>query len=398
MVDGRAASMYRSIMNTVPALAAFRAQFPALARVAWLSTAGVAPGARPVLDALAHAHEEWENGTFDWHAWETDADAARGRFAARIGAPAASIALVSTLADAAATVAHAVARHASVRHPRVVVPATEFRSNLFPWLALRDEGFAVDPIPADADGLVRTDAILAATTPGVSLVAVSDVQSATGHRIDATAIADRCRAVGARCFFNLTQSLGALRFAVDDVGADFVAAHSYKWLLAPRGATFLYIRPDHLPEMTPLAPNWKNVDDPHAEVYGEPYALAADARRVDASLGWFSWVGARAALALLDSIDSRVVESHALRLAADFRTGASELGYDVVPTECPSQLASVVLADVAAAAALERGLREEGVITSARGRRVRFGFHGFNDRSDLELALDGLRRSPASSR
>jgi selenocysteine lyase/cysteine desulfurase len=198
--------------------------------------------------------------------------------------------------------------------------------------------------------------------------------------------------VGARSFFNLTQSLGALRFNVEDVGADFVAAHSYKWLIAPRGATFLYIRPDRWPEMAPLAPNWKNVDDPHAEIYGEPYALAADARRVDASLGWFAWVGARAALELLDAVDSSVMESRALRLAGDFRSGALELGYDLAPAECPSQLVSVLLGDPDAAAALERGLREQGVITSARGRRVRFGFHGFNDESDLERALDGLRR------
>jgi selenocysteine lyase/cysteine desulfurase len=384
-------------MNAAAALGAFRAQFPALARVAWLSTAGVAPGARDVLDAVARAQEEWGNGTFDWHAWEGDADAARGRFATRVGAPAASIALVSTLADAAATVAHAVDAGTARRRPRVIVPATEFRSNLFPWLALREVGFEVVPIPADADGLVRTDAILAATMPGVVLVAVSDVQSATGHRIDARAIADRCRTVGARSFFNLTQSLGALRFNVEDVGADFVAAHSYKWLLAPRGATFLYIHPDRWAEMAPLAPNWKNVEDPHAEVYGEPYALAVDARRVDASLGWFAWIGARAALELLDSVDSGMVESHALRLAGLFRSGAHELGYDVVPTECPSQLASVAFADAESAATIERGLRERGVITSARGRRVRFGFHGFNDESDLGLALDGLKRLRSTS-
>jgi selenocysteine lyase/cysteine desulfurase len=381
-------------VNTGAALAAFRAQFPALERVAWLSTAGVAPGARGVLDAVARAHEAWENGTFDWRAWEADADVARGRFAARIGAPPASIALVSTLADAAATVAHAVARHATAAHarPRVVVPATEFRSNLFPWLALRERGFEVVPIPADADGLVRTDAILAAIAPGVVLVAVSDVQSATGHRIDARAVAERCRAVGARSFFNLTQSLGVLRFTVADVAADFVAAHSYKWLVAPRGATFLYIHPDRWSEMTPLAPNWKNADDPYAELYGEPYALAADARRVDASLGWFSWVGARAALELLDSVDSGLLEAHALRLAADLRSGARELGYDVAPTECPSQLVSLAVGTADAAVELERGLRERGVVTSARGRRVRFGFHGFNDGADNELALDCLKR------
>ncbi len=396
-----------------PDLAAFRSQFPALARFAWLNTQAVPPGATPVLAAVQAAMDAWRDGTFDWTVWEADAERARDICARWLGAAPTSVALVATLADAAATVAHVVAGLARTGHPRprVVVPGVEFRSNLFPWLALTERGCDVTAIEPDADGLVRTDALIAATTADVALVAVSDVQSATGHRIDASAIAAHCRAVGARSFFNLTQSLGVLPFDVAAIGADFVAAHSYKWLLSPRGATFLYAHPDRWRELRPLAPNWKNAGDlfgapdlssvprvageipRYVELYNGPYTLIEDMRRADASLAWFSWVGARAAVELLDTLSSDAVAAHCTGLAADFREGALAQGHRVAAQELPSQLAAVEFATPADAGAASTALLAADVVTSARGARVRFGFHAFNDASDVERALAALKHA-----
>jgi selenocysteine lyase/cysteine desulfurase len=393
---------------TGPDFAGFRAQFPALRQYAWLNTAGVPPGAAPVLAAMRSAMDEWSAGTFDWLRWEADADHARAIFARCIGAPASSVTLLATLADAAATVAHSVATLAGKSHarPRVVVSAAEFRSNLFPWLALADRGCDITVLEPDADGLVRTDAVIAATRPGVGLVAISEVQSATGHRVDARAIATRCREVGARSFFNLTQSLGVLPFDVNRVGADFAAVHSYKWLISPRGATFLYAHPDRVAELSPLAPNWRNGADlfatpsrlttqpeipRYAELYGGPYTLLGDARRADASLAWFSWVGARAALELLDTLSADAVETYCTSLAAAFREGARKQGFRVAAHELPSQLTAIEMPSPADAGAACQKLQAAGIVTSARGRRIRFGFHAFNNESDAGRALAALK-------
>ena len=397
-------------------LAAFRAHFPALERFAWLNSATMPPAARSVIAAVQRATDAWVDGTEDWLVWEADAEHARTICARWLGVSKSSVALVSTLADAAATVARGIAALARSGHerPRVVVPGVEFRSNLFPWLALADRGCDVTVIVPDADGLVRTEAVIAATRPGVSLVAVSEVQSATGHRVDVRAIAAQCRAVGARSFFNLTQSLGVLPFDAAAVGADFAATHAYKWMLAPRGATFFYVHPDRWRELTPLAPNWKNAGDlmapgkaptatdrvpqrmPYSEYFGADYALYDDARRVDGSLAWFSWVGARAALELLDTLSSAVVEQHAIGLASAFREGVRAHGYKVVAHEVPSQTLAVDLPTPAAAAAATQALLAADVVCAARGRRLRFGFHAYNNESDVERALGALRRAVVS--
>lgn len=359
------------------AAAAFRALFPALDRLVYLNTATVAPAASPVLDALRRVEREWESGEFSWQAWEREAHATRALFARLIGAKEEQIALRSSLSECAATVAR------SLPDGRVVVGAREFRSNLFPWLALRAHGREVVEVPV-VDGIVRTEALVRAIDERTALVAVTEVQSSNGFRVRLDEIAARCRDVGARLFLNLTQSLGALRFDVAEARPDFVATVSYKWLLGTRGAAWLYVRPDRLEELEPLAPNWKSVTEPYAEYYGGPLDLASEARRLDASLAWFPWVGTRAALDLVLSLDAAAVEARCLSLARAFREAAERASFALVPEEAPSHIVGVRLPDPDA---VKRRLAERNVIAAVRGGYLRLGFHAFNDERDVDLAL-----------
>lgn len=361
-------------------LAGFRAQFPALDRLVWLNTPTAPPGARPVLDALAEVHRQWEEGEFSWQAWEADGHATRGLFARLIGADESSVALMSFVAEAAATVA------GSLPPGRVVVGAREFQSNLLPWLALRERGFEVVEVEPSDEGVVRTEALAREIDARTVLVAVSEVQSSNGFRVDLRELAARCRAQGARLFLDAAQSLGALRLDVEDVRPDFVACHGYKFLLGPRGAAWLYVRPDRIDELHPLAPNWKSLAEPYADYYGDA-ELAADARKLDTSLAWFSWPGARAALELLLELDPAEVEGRCLELAAAFREGAEQQGFRLVPQEAPTQVVGVALPD---AAAVRARLKERRVMAAVRGGFLRLGFHAFNDPSDVEAALQAL--------
>lgn len=368
----------------------FREQFPALERYVWLNTATVAPGARPVLEALARAEREWEEGTFDWQAWEAEAHATRPLFAWMIGAETSSVALVHSVSEAAATVARSLPSSKDPRGRsggRVVVGAREFRSNLFPWLQLRERGFDVVEVPA-TDGVVRTEALVDAIDARTVLVAVTEVQSLNGFRVRLGEIARRAREVGARLFVSVMQSLGALRFDVREHEPDFVATHGYKWLLGPRGAAWLYVRPDRLAETAPLAANWKSVAEPYAEYYGGPMLLAPDTRRLDTSLAWFSWIGAKAALELLLSYDAAAIEARCLGLARAFRDDARALGFALVPEEAPSQIVGVQVPDPEG---LRRRLAERNVTAAVRGGFLRIGFHAFNDESDLEAGLAALK-------
>jgi len=194
---------------------------------------------------------------------------------------------------------------------------------------------------------------------------------------------------GARLFVDVSQSLGVLRFDATDAGADYVGAHGYKWLLAPRGASWLWVRSERVPELRPLAPSWKSVESPFADFYGGPIEplLASSARRLDASLAWFSWVGARAALSLVTSLDGEAVERRCLGLAATFRNAAAERGLVPAPVEIPSQTVALTVPDPEA---LRARLSERGIVAAVRGSSLRLGFHAFNDETDVAAALAAL--------
>ena len=362
--------------------AAFRALFPALQDRVWLNSATLPPAATPVLEALRRVEGEWERGDGSWQAWEEEAHATREQFARLIGGEATGVALLPTVAEAAATVA------ASLPRGRVVVGEREFQSNLFPWLALRDRGFEVAEVPA-TDGVVPTDALVEALTDGTVLVAVSEVQSSNGFRVRIAKVAERAREVGARLFVNGTQALGVLRFDQQDIAADYVACHGYKWLLAPRGTSWLHVREDRIDELAPLAPNWKSVERPYEEYYGGPLRMPPEARKLDISLAWFPWVGARAALDLILSLDPAAVEARCLGLAAELREGVRERGFRTVPEEEPSQIVALEVPDPAT---VRQGLLDRRVVCAVRGGFVRLGFHAFNDESDVAAALDALGR------
>ncbi|HEV8681885.1 MAG TPA: aminotransferase class V-fold PLP-dependent enzyme [Actinomycetota bacterium] len=363
------------------ALNGFRALFPALERWVWLNTPTVPPAARPVLDALRRVETEWEAGEFSWQSWEAEAEATREQITRLVGAPDGTVALSTSMSECAATVA------ASLPPGKVVVGEREFRSNLAPWLALRRRGFDVTEVPAK-DGVVRTEDLAGAVDEATVLLAVSEVQSSNGFRVRLPELAERCRQHGTRLLVNATQSLGALRLDVEELGIDYLACHGYKWLLAPRGAAWLYVRPDRLDEMLPLAPNWHSVPDPYEDYYGEA-PLAEDARKLDASWAWFSFAGARAALDLVLSLDRVAVEERCLRLAASFREEASGRGFDLVPEEAPTQIIGVRLPD---AGVVRERMKERRVLAAVRGGFLRLGFHAFNDDSDVAAALDALGR------
>lgn len=361
-------------------LASFRSLFPALQRVTYLNTATAAPGAIPVLESLRRVQAEWESGEFSWQAWESEGETSRDLFGRIVGGAGQDVTLMSSVAEAAATVA------ASLPRGRVVVGEREFTSNLFPWLVLRDRGFDVVEVPA-TDGVVRTEALVEAITDDTVLVTVTEVQSSNGFRVRLQDLGRRCREVGARLFVDGCQSLGALRLDVDAAGVDFVAAHGYKWLLAPRGAAWLWVRPERLAEVTPLAPSWKSIPDPYTEYYGGPLTLASTARKLDASLAWFSWPGARTALELVTGLDPVAIERRCLDLAATFREEAIARGFELVPEDEPSQVQGIRLSD-------PRGVRERllarKVIGAVRADLLRLGFHAYNDESDVAAALEAL--------
>lgn len=362
-----------------------RALFPCCRELAYLNTATYGPGPEPVVREVRRALDAWADGTGNWRAWEDRSEDARRGFARLLGASPESIALLPTVSAAAATVGAGLAPPSAGRS-RIVVGHDEFRSNLYPWLAEERRGFEVEAIPF-RDGALRVEDLARAIDERTALVAVSTVQSSNGYRVPLEPLAAVCRESGAQLYLDGTQSVGALGLDLD--GVDYLAVSGYKWLLAPRGTTYLYVAPSHRGELSPMAPGWKTPTEPYAEYYGPPYDVAPRASGLDYSLAWTSWVGAAAALEFLLDIGLDAIEERNLQLASMFREGLASCGLQpLFAAEYGSQIIGLPLPDARAA---EEALQARGVVAAVRHGYLRASFHFFNDETDVERALEALR-------
>lgn len=356
----------------------FRTLFPALETYAWFDTPGAPPGAQPVVDAVRDAMADWLAGNVDWLEWDAIPQQVRSRIATAHGVTATSVALMTSVSEAAATVAAA--------HPTgtVVVLDNEYRSVRFPFLQ-RGEVTSV-PVPPGSD---RTTALVEAMRPGVSLVAFSELLSSDGQRVDVSRVSDAAHRVGARVFVDATQSFGVL--ATDHVaaGADYVAVHGYKWMLCPRGAAWLVTGNSAADNLVALAPGWKSTPLPHG-YFGGDLEFAHGAARLDSSPAWLSWIGAQVALDLHLTLDMAAVEAHVTALRDAVTASAVELGYTVAPSALRSHVAVI---ESEHHSQLPDLLVANQVKATATPTRLRVGIHYFNNASDIDRLVTVLEQA-----
>ena len=357
-----------------PAWRELRGEFPFTQSKVYLRTASSAPGTSRVSQATHRFLEDWSDGAFQWAAWEAEAELARQRFAEIVQARPQEISLVPAASFAAAQVAQGLTWRSG---DNLVVGAQQFRSNLFPWLQLAQKGVEVREVEPRGGRHLAED-ICAAMDSKTRLVAVSAIQSMNGHRIELEQVLNGCKRYQALTFVDATQQVGALRF--DARPFDFVAVAAYKWLLNPRGASYLYVKEEHLDKLEPIAPGWKSHPKPNENYYGGPLEHADTARRFDLSLAWPIWVGAAAALELITHLGVENIERRNLALAGAF---CEALGL-------PAPNSPIVGVEFAEPKRVEERLLEENIYITTRGSFARFAIHFFNDFEELDRVVSLL--------
>ncbi|MFJ9952552.1 aminotransferase class V-fold PLP-dependent enzyme [Kitasatospora sp. NPDC091207] len=128
--------------------------------------------------------------------------------------------------------------------------------------AVRRVSLYEDPAAVSADQL--TTRLLAAVTPRTRVLALTWVHSGTGVMLPIRMITDAVAAINARrdaadrlivCVDGV-HGLGATDTVVADLGCDFFAAGTHKWLYGPRGTGILWGREDAWPLVQPIIPSF----------------------------------------------------------------------------------------------------------------------------------------------
>ncbi|GGU99078.1 hypothetical protein GCM10010182_14980 [Actinomadura cremea] len=330
------------------------------------ATYGLPP--RTAHEVMLDAERARATGTMDMRAMDEAVARSRAVFGELVGIPPERVAAGPQVSYFVGLVAASLPPGATV-----LVADGDFTSLLFPFLARAE--LTVRSVPLER--------IAEAVDPDVRLVAVSAVQSADGRIAPMAELTGAARAHGARVLLDATQAAGWLPLPGD---VDLMVCGGYKWLLGPRGTCFLAGTAEALAELPAIGAGWYAGAEIWESVYGGPLRLAADARRLDLSPAWQSWLGQAPALELLARVGVAAVHAHNVALAGRFRAA---LG--LPPGD--SAIVSLAVPD----GTVDR-LRAAGVSAAARAGRLRCAFHLYTTEADVDRAAEALAAARTAPR
>jgi len=256
----------------------------------------------------------------------------------------------------------------------------------------RDYAYINQPIPVPlTTPQAFVEALWKGVTPRTRVVFLSHITSPTGLIFPVEQVVWRARKAGILTVVDGAHAPGQIPLRLDDLGADFCGGNLHKWLCAPKGAGFLYARPEVQHLLKPLVVSW-----------GYQAEIPGPSKFVD----HHEWTGTRDIAAFLS-----VPEAIEFQREHDWekvRRACHELVHEAQDGICSltgllpfsddswfMQLASVRLPDATDLAALKTRLYGEFHIEIPlilwNGRKlIRISVQGYNKRGDVKKLVEAL--------
>ncbi len=376
-------------MAQIPApFRALRDQIPAAREGVYLDNAATSPLPDPVREAVSDSMARRAAGGegFFWDAVER-CQATRERIADHLGVSSQGIAFMKNTGEGLNHVARSMPVE---KGQNVVSTALEFPSNLLPWRALERDGVELRiALPDDAGLGVSPEGLAQEVDEQTAAVTISWVTFQTGYRHELEEMAKIAHEQDALFVVDGIQGLGALAPPRMD-GVDAFACGGHKWLMAPFGIGFLYLRPGLAREWEPDHVGWWSLED-NETFSPENTELADSARRFEiGNLAFDQIDGLDAAFAALP--EAQATEKRVLELAGALHQGLDDLPGRVMSPALDAKRSGIVLwRRDDDAERLHMRLAKAGVSTSLRAGALRFSPHCWALEEEIAKVLTVLK-------
>jgi selenocysteine lyase/cysteine desulfurase len=195
------------------------------------------------------------------------------------------------------------------RGDEVIVTDQNYPRMLTTWdQRARREGIVVKSIsfkvpPPSPEYLVEQ--FRAAITPRTRALEVTHITNLTGQIMPVRALVEMARPLGIEVLVDGAHAYAHFPFKRDDLGCDFYGTSLHKWLLAPIGTGFLYVRKAKQTKLWPLMAAPASMDDnvrKYEEIGTHP---AANHNAISTALAFHRAIGAERKIARLRYLRDR---------------------------------------------------------------------------------------------
>jgi isopenicillin-N epimerase len=380
-----------------------RSHFLIPAGVAYCNTGTLGASPREVVDALTQGIRRLETELAAWPYEQADGEpltgyqkldslrAAVGRF---VNASAPEIALTQNATMGMNFLANGLDLAAG---DEVVSTDQEHGGGISPWrLLAKRRGIVVKELPLEAALAESPDAVVrlftAAMTPRTKVVMFSHITSGLGAKLPARELCALARDRGALAIVDGAQAVGQVNVDVRAIGCDAYVGSPHKWMMAPKGTGFMYLRKDVQDRFwTTLASyQWDNHEDGAFRFmqYGTGSVPVVE--------------GLQAALRFIDRIGMSRIERWDRMLTKRLRDGLAKIPSARVASPAHPDLTTAITTfrvDGVKAKTLQDALWQRQVRVRAQNdaRGVRLSAHMYVSPADIDTILEVTARLARSA-
>ena len=372
------------------------AEFPILDQMVFLNHAGVAPISGRAAAAVRAYADQAASAAYYGAGWYARAKRVKELAANLIGADSGDeIAFVPNTSTGLSLVAKGLTWH---RGDQVVITNVEYPANRYPWEDLKRFGVEVVEVSQRSDGRVAVEDVVGAVTDRTRVVSISQVQYASGYRIDLKPISEAIHRVGGYLCVDAIQTVGVMPVSVSELGIDFLAADGHKWMLGPEGCGIFYCRYDLIEKLHPAVVGWMNMVD--SSNYGDyRFEFESTAKRFEpGSYNIVGVLGLGASLDLLLEIGMDEVWSRVEAVTTRLCDGLTGKGYRVFSPRGDGERSGIVVFDrpdpvirqTSGPEHIVTDLEREKIVIVKREGRFRASPHFYNTPEQIDRLVEAL--------